>query len=91
VRRVQPEQLDFFFHQQLDPAAAKAHKPIAKGLDVSPGAAMGMVAFDADTTRRWADEGKDVIMVRPETKPDDLHGLLAALGSPCDEEEIPRG
>jgi len=80
VRRVQPEQLDFFFHPQLDPDAAKAHKPIAKGLDVSPGAAMGVVAFDADTTRRWADEGKDVIMVRPETKPDDVHGLLAAKG-----------
>jgi pyruvate,orthophosphate dikinase len=80
VRRVQPEQLDFFFHPQLDPDAAKTHKPIAKGLDVSPGAAMGMVAFDADTTRRWADEGKDVIMVRPETKPDDVHGLLAAKG-----------
>ncbi len=80
VRRVQPEQLDFFFHPQLDPAVAKAHKPIAKGLDVSPGAAIGMVAFDADTTRRWADEGKDVVMVRPETKPDDIHGLLAAKG-----------
>ncbi|MBW2542811.1 MAG: pyruvate, phosphate dikinase [Deltaproteobacteria bacterium] len=80
VRRVQPEQLDFFFHPQLDPDAALAHKPVAKGLDVSPGAAMGMVAFDADTTQRWADEGKDVIMVRPETKPDDIHGLLAANG-----------
>src|SRR5690606_10035110 len=48
---------------------------------VSPGAAVGVVAFDADTAERWVkDEGRAVIMVRPETKPDDVHGMLAAQG-----------
>ena len=54
----------------------KLAKKIASGLNVSPGAAVGMVAFDADTAL-WS---KQVIMVRPETKPDDVHGMLAAEG-----------
>ena len=74
-------QVDFFLHPQLDATAVKGATRIAKGLNVSPGAAVGMVAFDADTAERWAkDEGKNVIMVRPETKPDDVHGMLAADG-----------
>jgi pyruvate,orthophosphate dikinase len=81
VRRVQPGQVDFFLHPQLDPEARKQATRIAAGLDVSPGAAVGAVAFDADTAERWArDEHRPVIMVRPETKPDDVHGLLAAEG-----------
>jgi pyruvate,orthophosphate dikinase len=80
VRRVQPAQVDFFLHPQLDLQATLAAKPIAKGLNVSPGAAVGIVAFDADTAERWAKDGKEVIMVRPETKPDDVHGMLAAKG-----------
>jgi pyruvate,orthophosphate dikinase len=81
VRRVQPEQVDFFLHPQLDEEARKATKPFAEGLNVSPGAAVGVVAFDADTAERWAkEEGRQVIMVRPETKPDDVHGMLAARG-----------
>ena len=81
VRRVQPGQVDFFLHPQLDAEARKQTRPIATGLNVSPGAAVGIVAFDADTAERWAKEdGKKVIMVRPETKPDDVHGMLAAEG-----------
>ena len=81
VKRVQPAQVDFFLHPQLDEEARKATQPFAKGLNVSPGAAVGVVAFDADTAERWAkEEGKQVIMVRPETKPDDVHGMLAARG-----------
>jgi pyruvate,orthophosphate dikinase len=81
VRRVQPDQVDFFLHPQLEEQARAANKPIARGLNVSPGAAVGAVAFDADIAERWArDDGKDVIMVRPETKPDDVHGMLAAQG-----------
>jgi len=81
ILRVSPEQVDFYLHPQFDETARKEAKLIAKGLNVSPGAAVGMVAFDADTAQRWArDEGKDVIMVRPETKPDDVHGMLAANG-----------
>ncbi|MFN2187887.1 MAG: pyruvate, phosphate dikinase [Candidatus Promineifilaceae bacterium] len=81
VGRVRPDQVDFFLHPQLDEEARKEHDPIAKGLNVSPGAAVGIVAFDADTAERWAKkDGKKVIMVRPETKPDDVHGMLAAQG-----------
>jgi pyruvate,orthophosphate dikinase len=81
VRRVQPAQVDFFLHPQLDVRSDGEMKPIATGLNVSPGAAVGMVAFDADTAERWVKhEGRQVIMVRPETKPDDVHGMLAAQG-----------
>ena len=81
VWRVKPAQVDFFLHPQLDREALKASKKIASGLNVSPGAAVGMVAFDADTAERWVKEdGRKVIMVRPETKPDDVHGMLAAQG-----------
>ncbi len=81
VSRVKPEQVDFFLHPQFDAEARKQNKPIAKGLNVSPGAAVGIVAFDADTAEHWAKkENKAVIMVRPETKPDDVHGMLAAKG-----------
>ncbi len=85
VKRVKPEHVDYFLHPQFDPAARKAAAArgdrIACGLNVSPGAAFGMIAFDADTAERWAKhDKKDVIMVRPETKPDDVHGMLAAKG-----------
>jgi pyruvate,orthophosphate dikinase len=85
VQRVRPEHVDFFLHPQFDAAQKKAAKArgelIATGLNVSPGAASGVLAFDADTAERWArDEKRAVIMVRPETKPDDVHGMLAANG-----------
>jgi pyruvate,orthophosphate dikinase len=81
VQRVQPSQVDTFLHPQFDSAARKKSQLIATGLNVSPGAAVGLVAFDADTAERWAiEEGKGVIMVRPETKPDDVHGMLASKG-----------
>ncbi len=84
VQRVRPEHVDFFLHPQFDPTSVKdarhTHRVIATGLNVSPGAAVGVLAFDADTAERWAKEKKDVIMLRPETKPDDVHGLLAAKG-----------
>jgi pyruvate,orthophosphate dikinase len=85
VKRVKPEHVDFFLHPQFDPQERKAAiargDRIACGLNVSPGAAFGQIAFDADIAERWAKvEKKDVIMVRPETKPDDVHGMLAAKG-----------
>jgi pyruvate, orthophosphate dikinase len=81
VKRVRPAQVDFFLHPQLSPEALQANEPIATGLNVSPGAAVGIIAFDADTAESWAKvDGKPVIMVRPETKPDDVHGMLAAEG-----------
>ena len=85
ILRVTPEQVDFFLHPQFDTAAKKSAKDsgnmLATGLNVSPGAAVGVAAFDADLAETWAkDEEKQVIMVRPETKPDDVHGMLAANG-----------
>ena len=85
VMRVSPEQVDFFLHPQFDSEAIKEAKAkgnmLATGLNVSPGAAFGVVALDADLAEAWAkEEGKKVIMVRPETKPDDVHGMLAAQG-----------
>ncbi len=85
VTRVTPEQVDFFLHPQFDPKAIAEAKAsgdmVAEGLNVSPGAASGLVVFDADMAENWAKEkGKDVIMVRPETKPEDVHGMLAANG-----------
>jgi pyruvate,orthophosphate dikinase len=85
VQRVKPEHVDFFLHPQFDlkeKKAAKAHGNfLASGLNVSPGAASGILAFDADIAEQWgAKEKKAVIMVRPETKPDDVHGMLAAKG-----------
>ena len=85
VRRVTPEHIDYFLHPQLDAAArAKAKEAeamIAEGLDVSPGAAIGQIVFDADTAEHWAKTlKKKVILVRPETRPEDVHGMLAAQG-----------
>ena len=81
VSRVQPDQVDFFLHPQLDAEALKGVQPIAKGLNVSPGAAVGIIAFDPDLAVCWAEqENKNVILVRPETRPDDVHGMLAAKG-----------
>jgi pyruvate,orthophosphate dikinase len=85
VLRVSPEQVDFFMHPQFDPEATRTARDegqyLAHGLNVSPGAACGIVAFDADLAETWAKkDGKAVIMVRPETKPDDVHGMLAAEG-----------
>jgi pyruvate,orthophosphate dikinase len=85
VMRVSPEQVDFFLHPQFDREAIKevkaAGEMLATGLNVSPGAAYGVVALDADLAELWAkEEGKEVIMVRPETRPDDVHGMLASQG-----------
>jgi pyruvate, orthophosphate dikinase len=85
VMRVAPDQVDFFLHPQFNTEAKKAAisdgNKLATGLNVSPGAAVGQVAFDADLAEAWAKQGgKKVIMVRPETKPDDVHGMLAAEG-----------
>ena len=85
VLRVSPEQVDFFLHPQFDHVtkqeAKSAGSLLATGLNVSPGAAVGMVAFDANLAESWGKgDKKAVIMVRPETKPDDVHGMLAAQG-----------
>jgi len=85
VLRVTPEQVDFFLHPQFDTEAIELARQdgslLAAGLNVSPGAACGMVAMDADLAESWSkNDGRSVIMVRPETKPDDVHGMLASQG-----------
>ncbi|RZV43799.1 MAG: pyruvate, phosphate dikinase [Acidimicrobiia bacterium] len=81
VMRVTPDQVDFFLHPQFSAESKQGADLLAKGLNVSPGAAVGVLAFTADLAERWAkDEGRAVIMVRPETRPDDVHGMLAAEG-----------
>ncbi len=81
VSRVKPDQVDFFLHPQLDAESLKDVQPIARGLNVSPGAAVGIIAFDPGLAERWAkNDGRNVILVRPETRPDDVHGMLAAKG-----------
>ncbi len=77
LMRVDPASLDQLLHPRLDPEAAK--QVIGKGLAASPGAASGIAVFDADEAVRLSAERK-VILVRPETNPDDIHGLVAAQG-----------
>ncbi|PIV28536.1 MAG: pyruvate, phosphate dikinase, partial [Anaerolineae bacterium CG03_land_8_20_14_0_80_58_20] len=81
VRRVTPDDVDTLLHPQFDDAARKKSEVLAKGVNASPGAAVGQIYFDADTAEKMAKEGKqDVIMVRPFTKPDDVHGMIASKG-----------
>jgi pyruvate, orthophosphate dikinase len=74
--RVDPEQLDQLLHRRIDENFER--KQLAKGLPASPGAATGKVVFDADEAEQLADDGQKVILVRPETTPDDIHGIIAA-------------
>ncbi len=78
VSRVSPEQVERLLHRQIDPSLKL--DVLAKGLPASPGAAVGQIVFDADEAERLGHEGKPVILVRPETTPDDIHGLFAAQG-----------
>jgi pyruvate,orthophosphate dikinase len=78
VLRIEPAQLDQLLHPQFDPKAK--FDVIAKGLNASPGAAVGKVYFTADDAEARHLAGEKVILVRPETSPDDLHGMIAAEG-----------
>jgi len=84
VQRVTADNVDTLLHPQFSQAAKdKARQEgayLASGVNASPGAAVGMAAFDADLAEEWGLAGKDVIMVRPETKPDDVHGMIASKG-----------
>ena len=78
VGRVDPAALDQILHPTLDPAAPK--HCIATGLAASPGAATGEIAFTADEAEKLAADNRDVILVRSETSPEDIHGMHAAKG-----------
>jgi pyruvate,orthophosphate dikinase len=75
---VDPGQLDQLLHRQIDTSAEVT--VLAKGLPASPGAASGEVVFDADDAERLGKAGKKVLLVRTETTPDDIHGIVAAQG-----------
>ena len=76
--RIDPMQLDQLLHPMIDPKAKI--KVLAKGLPASPGAAIGKVVFTADEAEKWAARGEKVILVRPETSPEDIGGMNAAQG-----------
>ena len=78
ILRVEPASLDQLLHPTLDPSAKR--DVVAKGLPASPGAASGVVVFDADEAERLAHTGVDVILTRVETSPEDIHGMHAARG-----------
>src|SRR4051794_19959170 len=78
LNRVNGAQLAQLMFPRFDDAAEK--KQIAKGVNASPGAAVGKVVFDSVTAAQWAERGDDVILVRRETNPDDLPGMIAAKG-----------
>jgi pyruvate,orthophosphate dikinase len=84
VMRVTPDNVNTLLHPQFDEKAIKAAKAegrfLARGVNASPGAAVGRVYFDANTAEAKAKEGQAVVMVRPFTKPDDVHGMIAAKG-----------
>jgi len=85
IKRVTSDHVDTLLHPQFNDLtlknSRKEGKFFAKGVNASPGAAVGRVYFDADTTERMHKEEKqDVIMVRPFTKPDDVHGMIASKG-----------
>ena len=85
LTRVTPRQVEFFLHPQFDTESKRRAKDegryLTTGLNVSPGGAVGIVALDADLAVRWAGEREEpVILVRPETKPDDVHGMLVSAG-----------
>ena len=82
VLKVKPEQLDQLLHKQLDPIAMKAATVIARGINASPGAAVGKIVFTAEKAKKMKDENPNekIILVRIETSPEDIEGMHAAMG-----------
>jgi len=78
--RVEPNKLDELLHPVFDKNAIKAAKVLAKGLPASPGAATGQIVFFADEAEEWVAQGKNVVLVRIETSPEDLRGMNVAKG-----------
>jgi pyruvate phosphate dikinase (EC 2.7.9.1) len=80
ILRIEPNQLDQLLHPSFDEKALKASKPIAKGLPASPGAASGKVYFTAEEAVEASKRGEKVILVRQETSPEDIEGMVLAEG-----------
>ena len=80
VSMIDPRNLDTLLHPQFDPKALKAATPIGKALPASPGAAAGKIVFTAEDAKEWAARGEKVVLVRLETSPEDIEGMMAAQG-----------
>ena len=80
VAMIDPRNLDTLLHPQFDPAALKAATPVGTALPASPGAACGKIVFTADDAKEWAARGEKVVLVRLETSPEDIEGMVASQG-----------
>ncbi|MCL2878648.1 MAG: pyruvate, phosphate dikinase [Treponema sp.] len=80
IMRVTPAHLDQLLHPMIDPAVLKTAKSITKGLNASPGAACGKIVFNAKDAENWHERGEKVLLVRKETSPEDIGGMVASQG-----------
>ena len=80
VAMIDPRNLDTLLHPQFDPAALKAATPVGTALPASPGAACGKIVFSAEDAKEWAARGEKVVLVRLETSPEDIEGMVASQG-----------
>ena len=80
VSMIEPRNLDTLLHPQFVPAALKAATPMGKALPASPGAACGRIVFSAEDAKAWAARGEKVVLVRLETSPEDIEGMMSAQG-----------
>ena len=80
IARIEPAHVDQLLRDQFDPTGLAAATRVAKGLNASPGAAVGRAVFSADTAVEWVGRGEQVVLVRVETSPDDFHGMAVAQG-----------
>ena len=78
VSMIDPRNLDTLLHPQFDPDALKKASPVGTALPASPGAACGKIVFTADDAKEWANRGEKVVLVRLETSPEDIEGMVAA-------------
>ncbi len=80
VAMIEPRTLDTLLHPQFDTKALQEAKPVGKALGASPGAAAGKIVFTAEDAKEWAARGEKVVLVRLETSPEDIEGMMAAQG-----------
>ncbi len=80
VAMIEPRTLDTLLHPQFDAKALKAAQPVGRALAASPGAACGKIVFTAEDAKAWADRGEKVVLVRLETSPEDIEGMMSAQG-----------
>ena len=80
VAMIDPRNLDTLLHPQFDAKALKNAQPVGRALAASPGAACGKIVFTAEDAKVWADRGEKVVLVRLETSPEDIEGMMSAQG-----------